>query len=697
MKKITILFLTISLIVSRSNGQWINTGGPYGGSGVLCIALTDSLVFAGTGGDGIFRSADNGMSWTAVNTGLDDLAIRALAFDGINLYAGTNSYGVYFSSDFGTSWSPDTTGMGLAGIYSLSVVDSTIFAGTTGNTIYKAHTGGGGWTIDTLDYTVFLWASLIKNQQVLYTTSDPIHYTANAGVSWDTIARPPSMTASLVVLDSKLIVGTLDGIYVSEDTGRTWYSSGLSGIFIPSLYMSGSYLYAGTNGDGLYSSPDTGTTWIHNTAAGAYIWNISGIDSSVLVCSGGGNANGRLLRSTDNGNTWQTIGVEKKSVIRKMINHGADIYASAKGIGMVRSSDNGDHWLEINTDLPIADDIISIYAEGNSIFAGTSTYGVYKSTNNGANWSAVNNNLPAGYITAFASSGSRIFTVDNNAIYFTTNQGASWFPFDASVISNYTSSINTLLVKDTNLFAGTTYTWVPSGGLFKSGITVPSWVISSAGLPTVVSISSLVAMGNSIFCSADSGASSYGGVFLSTDTGTSWIDVTNQISPPTIKTLLVVENNLFAGTDAGVYMSSDSGSSWTNINSGLPPGTIVSSLFSDSTYLYLGTGESQLSYQGEGVWRRPLSELGITTGLSNKLAMEIQVFPNPAHDQIHILTNGISTNTDLRIYNALGILVSREEMHDQNHIISLRKLPPGIYYLMISDPTNQLIKKIIIQ
>ena len=62
---------------------------------VLTLAVSGTSLFAGTSGGGVFRSTDNGASWTAASTGLTSTTVRALAVSGTSLFAGTGGGGVW--------------------------------------------------------------------------------------------------------------------------------------------------------------------------------------------------------------------------------------------------------------------------------------------------------------------------------------------------------------------------------------------------------------------------------------------------------------------------------------------------------------------------------------------------------------------------------------------------------------------------
>jgi hypothetical protein len=62
-------------------------------------------LFAGTWLDGLYRSQDNGTTWTSIATSMSQGTITSLAAVGTTLYAGTNFGGVYHSQSNGLSWS----------------------------------------------------------------------------------------------------------------------------------------------------------------------------------------------------------------------------------------------------------------------------------------------------------------------------------------------------------------------------------------------------------------------------------------------------------------------------------------------------------------------------------------------------------------------------------------------------------------
>ncbi len=79
---------------------------------------------------GVFRCTNDGSSWVAVNSGLTDTLVKALAMSGPNLFAGTDSGGVFLSTNFGNSWAPVSSGLTNLVIHSLAIGGASLFAAT---------------------------------------------------------------------------------------------------------------------------------------------------------------------------------------------------------------------------------------------------------------------------------------------------------------------------------------------------------------------------------------------------------------------------------------------------------------------------------------------------------------------------------------------------------------------------------------
>ncbi len=79
-----------------------------------------------------------------------------------------------------------------------------------------------------------------------------------------------------------------------------------------------------------------------------------------------------------------------------------------------------------------------------------------------------------------------------------------------------------------------------------------------------------------------------GGVYLSTNSGTSWTLVDSTLANTDISALAVIDSNIFAGTSDGVYISTNSGTSWTAVNKGLT-NTDVYALAVSGSNIFAGT------------------------------------------------------------------------------------------------------------
>src|SRR5438477_11414174 len=128
--KITLSILIV-LIMFRANAQWTQTS--LNNKIIMSMTAFGGNIFAGTYNYGVYKSTNDGTSWTQINNGLANLNVRGLAVNGNVVYAGTEN-GAFVSTDTGATWVSISNGLaGIYAIYDFVFMGSDIFAGTLSN------------------------------------------------------------------------------------------------------------------------------------------------------------------------------------------------------------------------------------------------------------------------------------------------------------------------------------------------------------------------------------------------------------------------------------------------------------------------------------------------------------------------------------------------------------------------------------
>ena len=222
---------------------------------------------------GIFVSADNGLTWSKRNTDLADNTgfnfLNGVPVGGI--YINSNAVvlgirrGVYKSIDHGQTWIPK-----------LSVSDNSLthligdknrsFAFTSTGQYYST-TESETWTSrnDIIFNNTGIRGGMIKGDTiVLLGSSNNVFISKDFGISWasSVISSNVFTSTRAIYVNSKLFVSTWSGIFVSPDLGSTWTksSNGLPNDEVTGLTNRGNDLYAGTT-KGVYISYDQGGQW----------------------------------------------------------------------------------------------------------------------------------------------------------------------------------------------------------------------------------------------------------------------------------------------------------------------------------------------------------------------------------------------------------------------------------------------------
>ncbi|MCF8330939.1 MAG: T9SS type A sorting domain-containing protein [Bacteroidales bacterium] len=120
----------------------------------------------------------------------------------------------------------------------------------------------------------------------------------------------------------------------------------------------------------------------------------------------------------------------------------------------------------------------------------------------------------------------------------------------------------------------------------------------------------------------------------------------------------------------------------------IPWEIIVTDLTGDDVndILAMGIGNDKI------IWNENLNNVGISKARKNN----IEVFPNPATDIVHVESSIPVKN--LRIIAIDGTQILKMENIDQKrHQLSISKLPVGVYFLIIEDAGNTHVRKVVKQ
>ena len=546
-------------------------GGAYIGSLAIDAAghVFAGVLSTGTLGSGIYESTDGGKTWTVSLSGAAGNEVLYDSNSGF-LYAalgpcgsvcgssGTLQAGIFVSADDGTTWTSlnnatlPTTNVGRIGLAlfpSTATTKAILYAGiayATGASagslqgVWKSTDAGTTWTLLTAptlsDYcTPQCWFDNVlavspTNSNVVFAAGKvPVFQSLDAGSTWTDVSSTPN------------------GVSVHSDTHALTFSA------------DGSVLYIGDDG-GTWVGSTPGTTGINWTALNSplaltqFYKGLSISPTSVAIAIGGTQDNGTQLYSGspiweqvicgDGGATAINPAQPNILFAECVSNGGATIYESTSG-GAVTTFTQ----VFTTADRSYFGETLVIDPSNTQVMY-FGSYRVYQSTDGGQTWTLLAGGGGAGgdltnggYISALAvapgtnaSSGST-----SQVVYATTSDGNVW------VTQNATAGA---AARWTKLTTGLPNRWV------------------TEVFPTSATTAYLTYSGFSGF-----NGDNLGHVFMTTNTGQSWTDVSGNLVNVPVNDIVVdpqSPNMLYIATDVGILGSTDGGTTWTALGSGLP-------------------------------------------------------------------------------------------------------------------------------
>ncbi len=641
------------------------TGQPNGNGRVNCIAfhpVNASTLYVGAPSGGLWKSTDNGASWTEHSSGLVRLGVSSIVVHPTLpdiLYIGTGDrdggdapgYGVWRSTNGGLTWSAHNTGMGNRTVYEILMhpADPLIMIASTNDRIYRTMDGGANWTATYTSGEDFKDLAFHPGDpNIVYAAGNDFYRSADNGLTWTQVTNGvPAGTSRMAIAVSAnapayvyLVAGDgsgLVGAYRSTDSGLSFTTRATT----PNIFG-----YGTTGGSGSQAwydcvaigDPNDGE---HLTMGGVNLWESfdGGTNWSIVAhwTGSGGNPavhadqhaleysphtghlyngnDGGVYFSPDAGASWIDISsglaiaqVYKLGVaqtVRDVVIHGYQDNGTAVSEGGAFRTEIGGDGMEC-----IIDPTDANYMYG-ALYYGD----IRRSTNFGISFSGISGGISesGGWVTPYTldpndparmMAGYRnVWRTDN-----VKNATVTWTQISAF---SGTSTIRDLAMAPSN----SDVLYVSRNGTERFLRTIdataasPVWVDLSSNLPVASSPNDIaidptdpdrvfIALGND--------------VYVSTNGGGSWTDHSGTLPNITVNALVIDANGavkgMYLGNDAGIYYRDNTMSDWEPFSTGLPALEVTElEIFTDP-----GGCDQELfaSTYGQGTWKSDLKDPG---------------------------------------------------------------------------------------
>ncbi|MBS1903748.1 MAG: T9SS type A sorting domain-containing protein [Bacteroidetes bacterium] len=448
------------------------------------------LLFAGD--QGYLRSIDDGKTWTPFTlTGVTEPPTQFYSTSGGVLIV-IAQY-MYRSTDNGISWSKVVNGLPPILSYPLPIIemqDGSLFLANmfSYRSLCKSTDQGRTWVADSQFINQEIQGIVVdRNGGALMARGLFTWLTTDFGKTWikETLAPVWGATASEGSRSFLLRDGST--LYRFQPPSAPTVVSGANGM-INSLTATRTAKIVAFDIDGQGGgfpawSSDQGTSW--QIVKSHVVSTAAATDSSgdILVGSGGS-----VLLSADDAQTWNTASPSLTSGLISgiAVRFNGDIFVSSSTEGIFRSTDRGATWDQLTSGMPTQNLYSLAVAPNGDVFVGSNA-SIYYSTNDGLTWSSLNANLPAtaGNVTSLVvnAQGAIIAGVQNAGIYWSTDNGATW---NQKATGFTAKNVNTLLATPSGkVFAGT-----EAGVFFLDTAAGSSWIPYNLGItaPNVLSL-----------------------------------------------------------------------------------------------------------------------------------------------------------------------------------------------------------------
>jgi len=693
--------ILISFLFTFYNGysQWESMNGPYGGY-INELITNDTIVFAAST-NGLYKSSDYGKEWRLLSfkNGVS-YACLGVAFrgtmviaDAVNFEQGELKRKLFRSDNSGEAWIEIARPNTISGA-SVGILSNRIYL-TDYNQIWVSFDNGNSWILSSFDATQHPFYEFHVYDDIVYLMTyegrifrceelvdhfyniDPVgapqlselfvdgnlmfaegadgrlYRSENVGQLWKLIQLQLNGAGKFTKIGNSYFTKNYSTIFKSEDLGLTWVDQ--HSVHLPGsadlMLGSGGILLLSFSYRGIETSNDLGVSFTSSNLGLSATFSSSLLisDDTLLVGSLAIGISEFDIRHS----SWDISPTyDYNSDVTDFLKTDNGIYAVLT-TDVIKSTKSNHNWDAIFSE-KIVPPIQSLYSRGDRVLVGGySSFLLYYSDNAGLYWDIYqcNVNGELEFPKLFASNGNILFTATINEIFRSLDNGISWDTVMQGLTLEDESSKFFQLYDLNDILFAIEYTFT-SGEHYRLHVSYDNgdhWHLSDDGLPTDQNTNGIISLTN------------YNGILIAS-----------------------LRNH-----ESGVYVSYDNAMTWKPFYEGLPFGDMRGIIF-DTNYLYAAS-------QGQGVWKRKISDLYTTSTNHPIVKNEISIFPNPSNGNFTLTINSNShERAQLTISDLNGKIFMNENIdlaHELN--IEAKNLTSGLYILTLKTNKRIYITKIV--
>lgn len=616
--------------------HWTASPSPVGHE-ITFIEYADlNMLIASSDGGVIFRSTDNGATWSGANY----VSVNASGFYGVCFSNSTNGFmvghrgSILKTTDAGVTWNQ------YAATYidmsSLDFINDSVGFAATWYNIFKKTNSITGWT-------------------KLNNITTPGNFKYLHFFSADT---------GIVIAQSPVKV------YKTYNGGANWQEIPLNILFIDEIFdvfTIGQIIYMSTNGPfgkKVLRSLDAGESWTTQYTASAQGDPFFTDLFFTSPKTGYGTYGYYVYKTTDSAKTWNQLSMLVFQILRSVwFTNPATGYAIGDQSYIVKTSDSGQTWTQLHID-PTNNNIPGNMQEvrffDSKIGFVTSDNKLYRTRNGGNTWTL--HGSPLYDITGIEISDSTLYLY---GIYGSIiKRSIKTFEIDSLRFDSLTSCGTKLSATLSATYSKVDSIWFQYGiSGFNNTVNATPFTVNDTILKVSTILSGLTPNTNYM---ARVKIFFQGNYYFSNSI--TFLTSSTSISTPTI--------TLNGGT---LYSSSSAGNQW--YLGGVPIAGAI-----QPTYTPTQSGSYTVITTINGCPGNPsLPYSYLVTGINNPvLVANIKIFPNPATNTLIVQNNELK-NLEIKIFNITGVQLSRRTTFQKENVFELSLLPSGPYIISIKE------------